>query len=64
MSEVPESRNELRWSGLGAAGLQRSGCAGALTSPEDLRVAICPEGAAGCVTGERPRAQNLQVLDP
>lgn len=44
MSEVPERRMRLRWIGLGMAGLLVSGCAGALTGPEDLRVTTTSEG--------------------
>lgn len=44
MSEVPERRMRLRWIRLGMAGLLLSGCAGALTGPEDLRVTTTSEG--------------------
>jgi hypothetical protein len=45
MSEVPARTIQLRWLGVGMAGLLLSGCAGALTNPEDL---ICQEGDADC----------------
>jgi hypothetical protein len=44
MSKVPERRMRLRWIGLGVAGLLLSGCAGAFTGPEDLRVTTTSEG--------------------
>lgn len=44
MSDVPEGRMRLRWIGLGMVGLLLSGCAGAFTGPEDLRVTTTSEG--------------------
>jgi hypothetical protein len=44
MSDVPGRRMRLGWIGLGMAGLLRSGCAGALTDTEDLRVTTTSEG--------------------
>lgn len=44
MSEGPRRRIQLRWLGVGMAGLLLSGCAGALTGPEDLRVTTTSDG--------------------
>lgn len=44
MGEVPSRRIQLRWLGVGMAGLLLAGCAGTLSDSEDLRVTATKDG--------------------